>query len=332
MTPPAPLVSLIIPAWNVGPYIGKALQSARDQTLRDIEIIVIENGSTDDTAAEIARHQADPRLVVLRSPVNAGAGAGRNLGLARARGAYVAFLDGDDWLEPAALATAVACARDNDAEVVLFGYTRWTPRRRKVKLPPRLGESAESDRCRAITGALAVCMRLLRRDLIDRLGLSFPDGAYEDMAWSIRTSIAARRIAAVRQPLYVYRKREGSTLMSRSDHHWDALRQWQAIAAAVAEINAAPAIRRAVTQAMVRQTRRIFAFHRLPAASEPAYFKAAGEIAARLCKGDWPSREARALALQQKTLYRALLFPSRAVNRLGHLARRGRPASATAPR
>lgn len=324
---PPPVVSLITPAWNVAPYISQALQSARNQTLQNIEIIVIQNGSTDETAAEIARHANDPRLVVLDSPVNLGPGAGRNLGLHVARGKYVAFLDGDDWLEPDALAQAVAAAEHDAADLVLFGYTRWTPRRRKVHLPPLLSGDLENDRCKAITGTLALCMRLLRRDFIEQQGLAFPEGRYEDMAWSIRAAMAAKRIVAVRQPLYVYRKRPGSTLLTRSLHHWDALAQWRAIAQAVNNAQASPPIRRAVAQAMTRQTRRIFVSHRLPHESEAAYFQEAGDILAAFCRGDWPNREAWALGEHRRWLYWPLLFPVRAINRISRLRLPSAPPS-----
>ena len=326
--PALPVVSLITPAWNVAPYISQAIQSARSQTLQNIEIIVIQNGSTDGTAAEIARHAEDPRLVVLESPVNLGPGAGRNLGLQVARGKYLAFLDGDDWLQPDALAQAVAAAERDAADLVLFGYIRWTPRRRKVHFPPLLSGDLESDRCKAITGTLALCMRLLRRDLIEQQALKFPEGRYEDMAWSIRTAMTATQIVAVRQPLYVYRKRPGSTLMSRSLHHWDALAQWRAIAQAVNDAQASRPIRRAVAQAMARQTRRIFVSHRLPRASEATYFQEAGDIIDAFCRGDWPNCEAQALGQHRSKLYWPMLFPARAINRISRLRPPAAPPSA----
>jgi succinoglycan biosynthesis protein ExoO len=96
----APLVSLIIACRNVGPYIDAAIWSARRQSLADIEILVIDDGSTDDTRQRLAAHvAADQRLRLLDGP-GRGPAAARNIGLQAARGTWIGILDGDDILHP----------------------------------------------------------------------------------------------------------------------------------------------------------------------------------------------------------------------------------------
>jgi GT2 family glycosyltransferase len=91
-----PVVSVIIPAYNHGRFIEEALESALTQTYRDLEVIVVDDGSTDDTRERVARF--GNRLGYVYQ-ANAGSAAARNLGIRRSRGAYVAFLDADDiWL------------------------------------------------------------------------------------------------------------------------------------------------------------------------------------------------------------------------------------------
>ena len=92
-----PTISIIVPAYNVGPYIAETLDSALAQTRRDFEVIVVNDGSTDDTEARIAPYR--DRIVYLRHE-NRGVMATRNAGLGAARGAYIALLDGDDLWEP----------------------------------------------------------------------------------------------------------------------------------------------------------------------------------------------------------------------------------------
>jgi glycosyltransferase involved in cell wall biosynthesis len=88
-----PLVSIIIPAFNLVSYIGQAVESALNQTYRPTETIVIDDGSTDGTSSVLQKYSDRVRVVFQR---NGGAGAARNRGIAEATGEYVAFLDGDD--------------------------------------------------------------------------------------------------------------------------------------------------------------------------------------------------------------------------------------------
>ncbi len=98
-------VSLVIATFNHARFLGEALDSALAQTLRGVEIVVVDDGSTDDTPAVLARYAG--RLRVVRQP-NHGLAAARNTGLAAARSTYVSFLDADDVLAPTKLAEQVA--------------------------------------------------------------------------------------------------------------------------------------------------------------------------------------------------------------------------------
>ncbi len=91
---PAPLVTVITPAYNVAPYIGEAVDSVLGQRFRNFEYLVVDDGSTDQTVEEV-RKRTDARLELVVTPHH-GQGHARNAGLARARGQFVAFLDGDD--------------------------------------------------------------------------------------------------------------------------------------------------------------------------------------------------------------------------------------------
>ena len=101
-----PFFSIIVPTYNRADLIGPTLQSVLSQEFIDFELLVVDDGSTDDTAAVVARY-ADPRLRYLPKQ-NAERGAARNYGLARAQGEYVLFLDSDDRLHPHHLATLYA--------------------------------------------------------------------------------------------------------------------------------------------------------------------------------------------------------------------------------
>ena len=91
----AELVTVVIPAYNAGRYIAQAVRSALSQTWPALEVIVVDNGSTDETARVLAQ-MADARVHVLSAGAKIGPSAARNLGVRRARGQYIAFLDADD--------------------------------------------------------------------------------------------------------------------------------------------------------------------------------------------------------------------------------------------
>src|SRR5262245_43574539 len=95
-----PSASVIIPAYNAGRWIARTLQSAQNQTLTQIEIIVVDDGSTDDTA-DIVRSamNEDPRIILIQQP-NRGVASARNSGIAAARSEFVAPLDADDLWHP----------------------------------------------------------------------------------------------------------------------------------------------------------------------------------------------------------------------------------------
>jgi glycosyltransferase involved in cell wall biosynthesis len=98
-----PAVSVVIPAFNAERHIAEALGSVRDQTLRDVEVIVVDDGSRDGTLREVQKFAGKMDLIVV-AQANAGASAARNAGIVRARGRYCAFLDADDLMLPERLA------------------------------------------------------------------------------------------------------------------------------------------------------------------------------------------------------------------------------------
>ena len=114
MSTDQPLVSVVMPAYNAEPYLADALDSALAQTHRQLEIIVVDDGSTDGTPDVLARYADEPRVRAVRQE-NAGPAAARNRGLAEAQGQYVAFLDADDLWAPHKLEEQLALFRRSGA-------------------------------------------------------------------------------------------------------------------------------------------------------------------------------------------------------------------------
>jgi glycosyltransferase involved in cell wall biosynthesis len=121
----APLVSVITPAYNVGPWVGQAIDSVLGQTEGRLEHVVVDDGSTDDTADVVAERAArDPRLRLIRT-ANGGSGQARNVALEATSAPFVAFLDGDDRWHRDFLHTALTTLQQAPREVgVTFSHTR----------------------------------------------------------------------------------------------------------------------------------------------------------------------------------------------------------------
>lgn len=118
-----PLVSIIVPAYNVALYIERALTSLLAQTYSHFELLVVDDGSSDGTGEILDELAArDERITVFHTP-NQGAPAARNLALDAAKGTYVHFFDADDWAEPTMLEEEVTFAQKYNLELVVSGFT-----------------------------------------------------------------------------------------------------------------------------------------------------------------------------------------------------------------
>ena len=159
---PEPLVSIIVPAYNAAGCIARCVESIVSQSYQELEILLLNDGSRDDTLA-ICRKlaEADPRIRVIDKP-NTGAADTRSCGLALARGEYIQFADSDDYLLPGCTANLVAAARRSRADLVLAPYRMMVPRRdggydtREYSLLPA-GEYSKVDYLWQLTGHAAAC-------------------------------------------------------------------------------------------------------------------------------------------------------------------------------
>ena len=192
-----PIVSVIVPVWNVEPYLPECLDSVLRQTIgRDrLELIAVDDGSTDGSAAILDAYAAEyPEVTVVHETNSGGPGRPRNLGLDRAAGTYVFFLDADDYLGDEALQRLVAMAERNHSDVVLGRSVGLDGRR----VPDVYDRSRDSVDIEYVYRTLSV-LKLFRRSLIERLGLRFSEGigAHEDGPFTVEAYFGARRISIV---------------------------------------------------------------------------------------------------------------------------------------
>ena len=126
-----PVVSVIIPVYNVEKYLNQCLDSVLNQTLQDIEVICVNDSSTDGSLAILEEYaKKDERMTVVTQP-NSGAGAARNKGLSLAVGKYLSFLDSDDFFEPDMLELAYKKAEEDRADFVVFQSDQYYANKKK---------------------------------------------------------------------------------------------------------------------------------------------------------------------------------------------------------
>ena len=226
---PEPLVSIIVPAYNAAGCIARCVESIVSQSYQELEILLLNDGSRDDTLA-ICRKlaEADPRIRVI-DKLNTGAADTRSCGLALARGEYIQFADSDDYLLPGCTANLVAAARRSRADLVLAPYRMMVPRRdggydtREYSLLPA-GEYSKVDYLWQLTGHAAAFYygvlwnKLYRRSIVEEGGLRCdPEVSWcEDFLFNLEYIRRARLIAATAQPVYCYVKRPGSLVATQA--------------------------------------------------------------------------------------------------------------------
>lgn len=119
-------ISVVTAVYNIEPYLAACLDSLLAQTYRNLEIILVDDGSTDGSPAILDRYAAaDPRIRILRK-TNGGPGSARNAGMKLCTGKYLTFLDGDDTLDPDAYMRAVSALRENSAQIAVYRYRQIT--------------------------------------------------------------------------------------------------------------------------------------------------------------------------------------------------------------
>lgn len=210
----APLLSVILPVYNVAPYLSACLDSLAAQTSPIDELIAVDDGST-DACPEILQAYRDklPSMRIIRQE-NGGLSAARNTGLRAATGIWLAFVDSDDFVHPRMYARMLATGQENDLDLVMCNAMyHFEGRERDRPIYPQLRRSGMVTGKDWLQTRLThdrilhmVWMHLYRRDFLEKNGFTFvPRLIHEDVIWTTRVLLAATRLAYLDDPFYFYR-------------------------------------------------------------------------------------------------------------------------------
>lgn len=221
------LISVVVPVWNAGRYLGEALESLRAQTHARFEAILVNDGSTDDSP-DICRRfcRLDSRFVMV-DRANGGVSAARNAGIEMAKGEWIAFMDADDIMLPRCLQTLLEAAQASGAGIAVGGYSRSLP----GSLPDR------SARWEAVDSRDAILIGLYQEKILNNPwgvlfsrrvfegegAVRFRSGRYEDLDLFYRAFMRVDTVCLVSDMVYYYRDAPGSFINTWSASRLDVL-------------------------------------------------------------------------------------------------------------
>lgn len=219
-----PLISVIVPIYNVAPYLRKCLDSLKNQTMREIEVIMIDDGSTDESGRIADEYVSDewPVFRIIHTE-NRGLSAARNRGINEVRASWLMFVDSDDWVEPEFCEVPYKVAIEYGADIVIFcayQVKKSKVRKEEITNMPR----GIVDFCTAISyDGCAPWRRLYRNYLFDNI--RYPEGrVFEDIAITHKVVHIAKRIYLLPVYLYFHVNRKNSITDTHSQtRHRDSL-------------------------------------------------------------------------------------------------------------
>ena len=223
-------ITVGVACYNLEGYVEQCIRSILDQSFTDLEIVAIDDGSTDGTGAILDSLAAGNSKLRVFHQKNTGPGPTRNRIVREARGTFLTFVDADDWIAPTCLAETHRRAVADDLDVLAFGWIRiedGTGRIVEKRRDHRGRDTSDRDGMRqaAFSGALNLmtCASLVRRRLFLDHALSYPDCPHEDIYVTPFLYFYGRRYGYADRSLYYWRMRDGSTTRTVSESHIDGI-------------------------------------------------------------------------------------------------------------
>ncbi len=209
-------VSIIMPVYNVQEYLDCSIESVLEQTHKDIELIIVNDGSTDNSRVICEEYAAKDNRIKLIHQENAGLPHARNVGLSMATGDFICFIDSDDFIKPNMIEALLAKLNSTKADIVECSYYEYHTVNdcRAINRRYEVINGTNNIINRNLTAAVSVLVwnKMYRRDVITQPFVENEN--YEDILFTANVLCNCARIACVQEPLYYWRQRRGS--ISRS--------------------------------------------------------------------------------------------------------------------
>ena len=221
-------ISVIVPVYNVEQYLRRCLDSLVNQTLNDIEIIVVNDGSPDDSQAIIDEYACKYENIRAFKKANGGLSDARNFGLEYVTGEYVAFVDSDDYVQKDMYEKMYSKAKENDFDIVVCDLNYVYPGK-LMEVNSHIKNDTTDIKKSMINIYPAAWNKLYKRNLFDH-DVRFKKGVwFEDVEFLYRLLPYVKSIGVVKEPFYQYVQREGSITSTVNKKIYDYISNWNGI-------------------------------------------------------------------------------------------------------
>lgn len=219
-----PKVSIIVPVYNVEKYIERCLDSLVNQTLKDIEIIIVNDGSTDGSKEIIQKYLNKYKNIVYLEKENGGLSSARNYGIPYAKGEYIGFVDSDDYVEITMYEKMYNKAIEEKSDMVECDFIWEYPNKKREDIG-----KIYSDKKEAIVEARVVAWnKIIKKDIIEKTKITFPEGLrYEDIEFFYKIVPYLNKISFVKETLVHYVQRESSIANTQNERTGEIFKIWE---------------------------------------------------------------------------------------------------------
>lgn len=215
-----PKFSVISPVYNTAPFLDRFIRSMQAQTYGDFELILIDDGSKDDSLSICERYAADDCRIKVHTQPNSGAGAARNNGISKAEGEFLLFYDSDDWVDETALAVLEALLNKTNVDLLVYGaqeirITGDKEEKHGERIPPAAACQTAADCRKQYHGLVSSAVlnppwnKVYRNSLIKKNNLSFPDTRRsQDALFNMAYFRCINSMYSIQDALYYYREND----------------------------------------------------------------------------------------------------------------------------
>ncbi len=207
-------LSVIIPVYNTGKYLPKCLDSILNQSIDDFEVIVVNDGSKDNSVDIIKEYVEKYKdKIVFLDKKNGGQGSARNLAIKHAKGEYIGFVDSDDFIDSNMYEKMYEVAKNNKSDIVICNTTDFYEKDNSEEVVKLDFKSNVSNEEAIIKCVPCILNKIYKKDLLTKSKFTFNESIwYEDLSYSIIMLMIAKKINFIEDPFYYYLHRNSSTM------------------------------------------------------------------------------------------------------------------------